>query len=116
MFGPAIVVSFYRKGTTIDPFCREIFYEINNNFCTDKIYRFIKLSSLVCRPCRTTEKIYQGDKKIVVLAHSDDKEINSEQTIYRFRQSFIREAEVVYFNDFNIKGGCMGCLEERQML
>jgi hypothetical protein len=55
-------------------------------------------------------RIDQGDKKIVVLTHSNDKNTNLENIIDRLRQSFIGEVEFVNLNDIDIKGGRIGCL------
>ncbi len=92
-------------------FAENFFTSISNNFFTAKIHRPIDKSIFAYQPGIIENKIDQGDKKIVILTHSVDKETNLGKMIDRFRQSFTRDVEVVNLNDIDIKGGCMGCLK-----
>ncbi|MCU0822064.1 MAG: NAD(P)H-dependent oxidoreductase [Spirochaetes bacterium] len=92
-------------------FAANFFNAIENNFSTIKTCTPLRFSDFVYMPGRINKKIDQGDKKIVVLTHSGDKETNLGKMIDRFRGSFARDVEVLNLNDIDIKGGCMGCLK-----
>ncbi len=60
-------------------------------------------------PGKVEKKIDIGDKKILLVTDSDEKESNLGRMIERFRNLFTGGIEVVNINDIDIKGGCMGC-------
>lgn len=87
------------------------FIEVMEN----KIATFRSFSPVVYSPIqyileRPQNKIDSGDKKVILLADSLENN-NLKSMVTRFMESFTINVELVYINDFGIKGSCLGCMK-----
>lgn len=55
--------------------------------------------------------IEAGDKKVSVLTDSKDMETNLGRMIHRFTRAFSQDVQVFDLDDFDMRGGCLGCLQ-----
>jgi len=61
-------------------------------------------------PSISSAKTDIGDKKIVLLTDSTDKDTNLVKMIWKFKDLIIGKVDTINLNDLDIKGGCLGCL------
>ena len=77
---------------------------------TLKNYTPIKYSPIKYIPEIIYDKIDVSNKKVIIVTDSFEN-INLENMIVKFRNSFSQTIELVNLNDINIRGSCLGCLK-----
>jgi multimeric flavodoxin WrbA len=58
----------------------------------------------------TVKNTLDTEKRILVITDNKDQETNISRMIQRFKGSFSRKPEVIYLQDIDIRGGCIGCM------
>jgi multimeric flavodoxin WrbA len=92
-------------------FAEEFFEAIKRMILTSRTYPPLIRQEFRYTPAKAQKKLDAHGKKILILSDSDDRESNLGQMITRFRDCFSSEVEVIYVNQLDIKGGCLGCLQ-----
>jgi len=91
-------------------FAGNFFKAIKNNEPTSKNYIPIIRNNFDYHPETSTDRIEVGDKKVVIVTDALADQNNLNAMIDRFKQSFLRDIELVNLNALDIKGGCLGCI------
>ena len=91
-------------------FAQNFFDAIENKKITLKNYTPIKYSPIKYIPEIIYDKIDVSNKKVIIVTDSFEN-INLENMIVKFRNSFSQTIELVNLNDINIRGSCLGCLK-----
>jgi multimeric flavodoxin WrbA len=63
------------------------------------------------KPSMDLQKINADEVKVLILTDCDDENSNIANMIQRFKDCFSNKVHIYNFNEFNIKGGCLGCLK-----
>jgi multimeric flavodoxin WrbA len=64
----------------------------------------------IYQPGQVQTRVEAGGRKILVVSDSQDDSSNLAKMLKYFRQSFLREIEMVNLHDLKISGGCLGCM------
>lgn len=91
-------------------FAASFFEAIENNMPTSRSYAPLSYGGFSYTPGNVVNRIDTGNKKILIIADSVDSKTNLGKMVERFRHSLSGEAEVVCFDDLDIRGGCLGCI------
>jgi multimeric flavodoxin WrbA len=91
-------------------FVRSFFEAIEGNMATSKSYAALAFDNFTYIPGNGVGRIDTGNKKILIITDSIDNHTNLGRMIERFRNSFSGGTELVYLNELDIKGGCLGCV------
>jgi multimeric flavodoxin WrbA len=92
-------------------FADDFFDATTRKIKTIKAFPRIKEIEQIYEPKIPTEKINIDDLKIYVLTETEGMSKNLEKMIWRFKESFSDEIEVIDLSKINIAGGCLGCVK-----
>jgi multimeric flavodoxin WrbA len=90
-------------------FAANFFNAIDQNQVMPKYYAPVFYRPLDYQPGKTEHPIDQGAKKIIIVTEALAVQKNLLSMIERFRNSLMKEVEVINLNDIEIKGGCLEC-------
>jgi len=90
-------------------FAENFFNSIENNLPTEIKYAPISPDIPEYIPANVQDTPKTGDKKIVLITDSDEKDTNLNRMIDVFKKFIPSPVEVVNLNEINIRGGCLSC-------
>ena len=83
---------------------------IKDKVTFSKNYSQVKYIPVDYTPLQTKCKIDSKNKNIVILAeHLENK--NVKDMVYKFKDCFTQNVELLTIADFGIRGGCLGCMK-----
>lgn len=92
-------------------FAENFFEEINNKTVNSKNYNPLIRRDFVYAPGKAKNKVDPGNKKILIVSDSQDKDKNLIGMIDKLRSTFSKEIELINLYDLEIKGSCLGCIQ-----
>ena len=91
-------------------FAKNFFKAIEKKITTSRLFKPMTFSNFVYQASLPENKIDTEGKKVVILTDAYNRNTNLRRMIDRFRQSFVKEIEVIDLNDIDIQGGCLCCM------
>ncbi|MHA1488236.1 MAG: NAD(P)H-dependent oxidoreductase [Promethearchaeota archaeon] len=105
---------FPKKRPKLLLFSENFFKHIEEGLATSKHFSPLNFREFEYNPSEIGDnknKINVNGKKVLVVSDSTDKKTNLGKMIWRFKESFSDEIEVINIHDIDIKRGCISCLK-----
>ena len=91
-------------------FMQHFIYCIKDKVTFSKNYSQVKYIPVDYTPLQTKTKIDTKNKNIVIVAeHLENNNVNN--MVYKFKDCFTQNVDLLTIADFGIKGGCLGCMK-----
>ena len=96
--------------TRLMKYAENFFNSISDNYRTTRAYFPIFTEEFNYKPGEVTEKIETNAKKIRILMDINESNSNLSKMVNQFINYCNGEVELLVMSDFDIKGGCLGCI------
>ncbi len=90
-------------------FMQNFIQNIENKVSTFRCFDHVVYNPIQYSPETPRNKIDNTGKKVVIVVDSLEDN-NLKNMVSRFRDSFAVDTELLYINDFGMKGSCLGCM------
>ena len=92
-------------------FAEHFFDAIDKRTPTSKTFRPMTSGAFAYVPQDVQQRLDSGNKKVTILTDAIDQETNLGRMIQRFACAFLGNVDVIDIGAYDIKGGCLGCLQ-----